>query len=90
MRPTDEYWKCAPSVAPSGDDNGNGQDMEDEASIGIALANELRECCFLGFESFLSRCLTQNEPHLEKIIQAALAHMTKDPTVTIPTERVRR
>jgi cullin-associated NEDD8-dissociated protein 1 len=51
--------------------------MEDDAAI--ALANELRESCFMGFESFVLRCPTQVEPHLQKIIQAALAYMSYDP-----------
>jgi cullin-associated NEDD8-dissociated protein 1 len=66
------------------DDHATGQmsgsddlDMEDEAAV--ALANELRESCFMGFESFVLRCPTQVEPHLEKIIQASLAYMCYDP-----------
>lgn len=62
------------------DDGGDGSDdldMEDEAAV--ALANELRESCFMGFESFVLRCPTQVEPHLEKIIQASLAYMSYDP-----------
>eukprot|EP00980_Cylindrotheca_fusiformis_P030768 scaffold25410_cov117-Cylindrotheca_fusiformis.AAC.1 len=55
----------------------NDLDMEDEAAV--ALANELRESCFMGFESFVLRCPNQVEPHLEKIIQAALAYMCYDP-----------
>jgi len=51
--------------------------MQDEA--GIALANELRESCFMGFESFVLRCPTQVQPHLDNIIQAALAYMSYDP-----------
>lgn len=70
--------------APDGDDNGNDQDMEDEAAI--ALANELRESCFMGFESFVLRCPKQIEPHLEKIIQASLAYMSYDPNYSYGTE----
>jgi len=59
-------------------------DMEDEAAM--ALANELRESCFMGFESFVLRCPTQVEPHLEKIIQAALAYMSYDPNYSYGLE----
>jgi len=64
--------------AGTGDLSGSDDlDMEDDAAV--ALANELRESCFMGFESFVLRCPTQVEPHLEKIIQAALAYMSYDP-----------
>jgi cullin-associated NEDD8-dissociated protein 1 len=33
----------------------------------------------MGFESFVLRCPAEVEPHLEKIIQAALAYMSYDP-----------
>jgi cullin-associated NEDD8-dissociated protein 1 len=80
-----------PEDAVTGDDDDDGNDeevaarssdddedmMEDEAAT--ALANELRESCFMGFESFVLRCPTQVEPHLQKIIQAALAYMSYDP-----------
>jgi cullin-associated NEDD8-dissociated protein 1 len=64
--------------AGRGDISGSSDlDMEDD--VAVALANELRESCFMGFESFVLRCPTQVEPHLEKIIQAALAYMSYDP-----------
>ena len=60
------------------DENGlASQDSEDEAAM--ALKNELRESCFMGFESFVLRCPTEVEPHLDSIIQAALAYMSYDP-----------
>lgn len=49
----------------------------DETSVN--LANELRESCFMGFESFVLRCPVEVEPHLESIITAALAYMSYDP-----------
>ena len=61
----------------SGPSDDSDADMEDEAAV--ALANELRESCFMGFESFVLRCPTQVEPHLPQIIQAALAYMSYDP-----------
>lgn len=64
--------------AAMSDENGLGsQDSEDEAAM--ALKNELRESCFMGFESFVLRCPTEVEPHLDNIIQAALAYMSYDP-----------
>mmetsp|Transcript_30518 Transcript_30518/g.46814 ORF Transcript_30518/g.46814 Transcript_30518/m.46814 type:complete len:1387 (+) Transcript_30518:134-4294(+) len=76
---------CDPDDAVTGDDAldddeemGDGdEDQEDEAAV--ALANELRESCFTGFESFVSRCPTEVERHLELVIQAALAYMNYDP-----------
>jgi len=53
------------------------QDSEDEGAM--ALKNELRESCFMGFESFVLRCPTEVEPHLDSIIQAGLAYMSYDP-----------
>ena len=35
---------------------------DDEAAI--ALANELREQCFTGFQSFVLRCLVEVQSHL--------------------------
>jgi cullin-associated NEDD8-dissociated protein 1 len=67
---------------------GNGDDdapmMEDPATssedeTAMALKNELRESCFMGFESFVLRCPTEVEPHLDSIVQAALAYMAYDP-----------
>ena len=80
---------CNPEEAATGDDSdeddmeetGEGAEgdemMQDEAAV--ALANELRESCFMGFESFVLRCPTQVQPHLDKIIQAALAYTSYDP-----------
>lgn len=75
---------CEPDDAVTGDDDMMGDDddedmQEDDNEDATALANELRESCFNGFESFVSRCPTEVEPHLEKIIQAALAYMSYDP-----------
>eukprot|EP00934_Nitzschia_sp_Nitz4_P009374 Nitzschia sp. Nitz4//scaffold383_size13514//5188//9241//NITZ4_008976-RA/size13514-augustus-gene-0.1-mRNA-1//1//CDS//3329549939//9364//frame0 len=52
-------------------------DMRDESAV--ARANELRESCFMGFESFLLKCPTQVQPHLDKIVQASLAFASYDP-----------
>lgn len=54
------------------DSDGFDQDM--------ATANtELKESCFLGFESFVKTCPKEVEPHLPKIIQSAIAYMKYDP-----------
>lgn len=71
-----------PEDAVTGDDEDGMSEDEmtdggDEAAV--ALANELRESCFMGFESFVLRCPKEVEPHLESIIQAALAYMSFDP-----------
>jgi cullin-associated NEDD8-dissociated protein 1 len=45
----------------------------------LSQANELRESCFLGFESFLLSCPALVEPHLAAIVQSALSYMSYDP-----------
>lgn len=67
-----------------GDDNMN--DAMDQDDAALALANELRESCFMGFESFVLKCPTQVQPHLEKIVQASLAYMSYDPNYSYGTE----
>lgn len=76
-----------PEDAVTGDDDNHGDEDEDEGMGGAAeddeaataLANELRESCFMGFESFILRCPNEVEHHLEKIIQVSLAYMSYDP-----------
>jgi cullin-associated NEDD8-dissociated protein 1 len=74
---------CDADDAVTGDDDLDDDDemMEEaeEDETAIALANELRESCFTGFESFVSRCPAEVEPHLDQIVQAALAYMSYDP-----------
>jgi cullin-associated NEDD8-dissociated protein 1 len=50
-----------------------------EESSNTIAANELRESCFMGFESFVLRCPRQIEPHLESMVLASLAYMSYDP-----------
>ena len=77
-----------------GENDGDGDDVnmdsadddEPEDETALALANELRESCFMGFESFVLRCPTQVEPHLDKIVQAALAYMSYDPNYSYGLE----
>lgn len=57
--------------------NDDGPLSADDAAL--QMANELRESCFMGFESFIMQCPNEVEPHLEKIIQASLAYMSYDP-----------
>jgi cullin-associated NEDD8-dissociated protein 1 len=76
---------CVPDDAVTGDDDMMDDDDEmmdeeetqDEAAV--VLANELRESCFSGFESVVMRCPAEVEPHLDQIVQAALAYMSYDP-----------
>eukprot|EP00536_Pseudo-nitzschia_multiseries_P005324 jgi/Psemu1/254397/estExt_Genewise1Plus.C_990038 len=87
-----------PEKAVTGDDddgNDGDDDMDDndEASMGssvndasLAMANELRESCFMGFESFVQKCPAQVEPHVDKIVQAALAYMSYDPNYSYGIE----
>jgi len=81
-----------PMEAKSGDDDDDDDDddngvadtvddvtMDSDDEAAFALKNELRESCFIGFESFTLRCPTEVEPHLDNIIQAALAFLSHDP-----------
>lgn len=74
-----------PDDAITGDDEqDDDEEMEDDYpgdddEAAVALANELRESCFMGFESFILRCPNEVEGHLRKILEAALAYMSYDP-----------
>jgi len=76
---------CDPDDAATGDDEEDSEDEdmedanEDKDEAAIALANELRESCFAGFESFVLRCPKEVKPHLPKIIHSALAYLSYDP-----------
>jgi cullin-associated NEDD8-dissociated protein 1 len=71
--------------AVTGDDEEDSEDedmedaKEDTDEAAVALANELRESCFAGFESFVLRCPKEVKPHLPKIIHSALAYLSYDP-----------
>jgi len=78
-----------PKDAVTGDDDDSNNDDgsnaamndgdSDQADQDTALANELRESCFAGFESFILKCQAEVEPHLEQIITASLAYASFDP-----------
>jgi cullin-associated NEDD8-dissociated protein 1 len=70
------------------DDNENDNEPPGSSDAAMALANELRESCFMGFESFVSRCPNEVEPHLEKIIQTSLAYMSFDPNYSYGTDEI--
>ena len=70
---------CQPEEALTGDDDDDEDRMEEDNHEAHALQNEVRESCFNGFESFVLKSPVEVEPHLEKIIQAALAYMNYDP-----------
>jgi cullin-associated NEDD8-dissociated protein 1 len=42
-------------------------------------ANELRESCLVGFESFAEKCPRQVGPHLDSMVRASLTYMSYDP-----------
>jgi len=70
------------------------EDMEDEMEsadgekdeTAIGLANELRESCFAGFESFILRCPAEVIPHLPKLVASSLAYMVYDPNYSYGDE----
>ncbi|CAM9727695.1 unnamed protein product [Chrysoparadoxa australica] len=51
----------------------------DDESQHTEAANELREICFQGFESFVARCPREVTPHLDDITVAALKFIKYDP-----------
>jgi len=83
-----------PVDAVSGDDlyddnsdvNEEMEDTEVEDEASMSLANELRESCFTGFESFVLRRPVQIQPHLPQIIHSALAYMRHDPNYSYGDE----
>lgn len=77
---------CQPEDARTGDDQDDDDRMEEDNHEAIALQNEVRESCFNGFESFVLKCPIEVEPHLDKIIKAALAYMSFDPNYSYGDE----
>ena len=86
---------CDSGDAHAGDDdfhNSGNEEMydkyegeDDEAAI--LLANELRESCFAGFQSFILRCPRQIQSHLHSIIHSALSYMRFDPNYSYGDEQ---
>ena len=70
-----------------GDDEEMEDENEEEDEAAIALANELRESCFTGFQSFVLRRPHEVKPHLPQIIHAALAYMRYDPNYSYGDEQ---
>lgn len=58
----------------------SGAGMSEEAAS--ALQIELRESCFAGFASFVLRCPALIRPHIDQIVDSALAYMRFDPNYT--------
>lgn len=83
---------CDPNDAITGDDmdddeDGDSDDMEEEEDDAArTLANELRESCFNGFQSFILRRPVEVQPHLSQIVHAALAYMRYDPNFSYGDE----
>ena len=77
-----------PKDAITGDDEDADDDarMNDASGDGgphpdqnTSLANELRESCFSGYESFILKCQNEVGPHWDRIITACLAYASYDP-----------
>jgi cullin-associated NEDD8-dissociated protein 1 len=71
-----------------GDDEIDLNDHNNEEAM--KLANELKEACLSGFESFVLRRPVETQPHLHAIIHAALAYMRHDPNYTYGDEEEER
>mmetsp|Transcript_43179 Transcript_43179/g.50538 ORF Transcript_43179/g.50538 Transcript_43179/m.50538 type:complete len:570 (+) Transcript_43179:159-1868(+) len=61
-------------------------DSDDEDEEAAVLANELREACFTGFESFVRNCPVDVKPQLPAIIRSALAFMKYDPNYSYDSD----
>eukprot|EP00557_Chaetoceros_sp_GSL56_P008397 CAMPEP_0176506252 /NCGR_PEP_ID=MMETSP0200_2-20121128/16933_1 /TAXON_ID=947934 /ORGANISM="Chaetoceros sp., Strain GSL56" /LENGTH=1457 /DNA_ID=CAMNT_0017905869 /DNA_START=20 /DNA_END=4393 /DNA_ORIENTATION=- len=75
------------------DVEGDVDDDDDEIDLtdhnneeAMKLANELKEACLSGFESFVLRRPVETQPHLHSIIHSALAYMRHDPNYTYGDE----
>mmetsp|Transcript_16504 Transcript_16504/g.23461 ORF Transcript_16504/g.23461 Transcript_16504/m.23461 type:complete len:1396 (+) Transcript_16504:70-4257(+) len=83
---------CDPEDANAGDDDNydidgdNMSDTEEESEETVSHMNDLRESCFIGFESFVKSCPSQVQPHLSPIIHSALAYMRFDPNYSYGDE----
>mmetsp|Transcript_6862 Transcript_6862/g.10442 ORF Transcript_6862/g.10442 Transcript_6862/m.10442 type:complete len:1374 (-) Transcript_6862:170-4291(-) len=83
---------CDPADALAGDDfgdedsEGSEEMQDDEEEAARTLANELRESCFNGFQSFVLRRPVEVRPHLPQIVHAALAYMRYDPNYSYGDE----
>ena len=86
---------CDPEDATTGDDEGYDSDdvMGDADDAGglseeaaTAMQIELRESCFAGFESFVTRCPSLIQPHFDQIIHSSLAYMRFDPNYSYGDE----
>jgi len=63
---------------------GGGGGISEDAAAAAQI--ELRESCFAGFESFVLRCPTLIQPHLDQIVLSSLAYMRYDPNYSYEDE----
>jgi cullin-associated NEDD8-dissociated protein 1 len=71
---------CHPEDARTGDDDEDDHDhMEEDNQAAQKYLNEVRESCFNGLESFILKCPSEIQSHLQRIIQVSLAFMKYDP-----------
>ena len=70
------------------DDDSEGSDdmQEEDDDAARTLANELRESCFNGFQSFVLRRPVEIQKHLPQIVHSALAYMRFDPNYSYGDE----
>ena len=82
---SDEVMADTAMTMAGGGVGGGGGISEDAAA---AAQIELRESCFAGFESFVLRCPSLIQPHLDKIILSSLAYMRFDPNYSYGDENI--
>jgi len=67
------------------DDNGERDDDVEEPD-NEDVTNELRESCFNGFSSFVTRCPIEVQAHLPNIIKTSSAFIKFDPNYTYDSD----
>ncbi len=68
------------------EDSEGSEDIQEVDDAARTLANELRESCFNGFQSFVLRRPVEIQSHLPQIIHSALAYMRYDPNYSYGDE----
>ncbi|GMH99682.1 hypothetical protein TrVE_jg342 [Triparma verrucosa] len=72
------FMKFTNPASAESNENSDSED-ENEDSSNTDKLNELRESCFSGFNSFVSRCPTEIQEFLPEIVKICLAWMKYDP-----------
>jgi len=70
---------CNPNDIDVRMDESDDSGSEDGSHGNTQAMDELRESCFVGFESFIQHCPEETSPHLPDILASVLAYLKYDP-----------